>query len=91
MKDTIILLVIAGVLGVFIITATRTWNRKGRLEATVPDKITAADPYASVGAVGRDEGELERDNDPVRSLEDADGGGYSPEQFGAAAYRDGLI
>lgn len=91
MKDVVILLVIFLALGVFIVIATGVWNRKGRLEAHAPDEITAADPYAKVEAVGRDEAELERDNDPVRSLEDADGGGYAPEDFGATAQGDGLI
>lgn len=91
MKDAIIVLVIITVLGTFMGLAVKSWNRNGVLEPTKADKVTAADPYANVPAVGRDVAELERDNDPVRSLEDADGGGYTAEDFGATAYGDGLI
>lgn len=91
MEYAITILAIVGVLAAFIFTAIKSWNRGGEPEATKPDKVTAADPYAGVEAVGRSETELERDNDPVRSLEDADGGGYTPEEFGAAAAGDGLI
>lgn len=91
MNPAVILVVVFVALGGFMFIAIKSWNHDGRLDATEPEKLKAADPYAEVPAVGRDEAELERDNDPVRCLEDADGGGYTPEQFGAAAARDGLI
>lgn len=91
MKDALILAGIFLVLGIFIFMGIKSFNRQGNLEAQEPDKVTAADPYANVEAVGRDKAELARDNDPVRSLEDADGGGHTPEEFGATAYGDGLI